>query len=375
MAARMWFAGKLGETGLATTIDGIGNVVGRSVGDHGKVLLLGSHLETQPFAGWLDGSLGTLFALEVVRAIKEADLPYAVDVGAWADEEGHFGTMLGSRSFCGMVSEETIDQARSKATGQPMREALADAGLAGRERVVMDPARYAGYLEAHIEQGDFLDSSGLRLGIVTGIVGIRTFRLASSGQQNHAGTTRMAARRDAGAALLRLWQAINSEFEANAGPTTVWTFGRMAFEPGAPSVIPGRAEATFQFRDEDPDRLARLEARLDAAVAAANHAGPCLIESTLMGSVDPSAMSKEFQEALERSAERFATGAHVRMPSGAGHDAQVFARCIPAGMLFVPSIGGISHHPDEDTADTDIVLGCQVFADAVVSLSEMPAPA
>ncbi|MCC2664646.1 MAG: Zn-dependent hydrolase, partial [Geminicoccaceae bacterium] len=246
--------------------------------------------------------------------------------------------------------------------------ALERAGYAGRPRAQIEPARYEGFLEAHIEQGDYLESSGLRVGIVTSIVAIWQYRIVFEGAQNHAGTTRMAVRKDAGLALVRLAAALDQRFPEVAGERTVWTTGRITLDPGAPSIIPGRAEMLFQFRDVDPDRLARLERALEELVAEADAAGPCRCRLEALSRSVPKLMDGRFQDALEQAAERHAPGAHMRMPSAAGHDAQILAQRVPAGMLFVPSIGGISHHWSENTADADIALGCQVMATAAATI-------
>jgi len=369
MEARRWLVERMTEAGLNASIDGIGTVLGRSASP-GPCLLIGSHLETQPYAGWLDGAMGVIYGLEVARAFRESPecRNLAIDVGAWADEEGHYGSMLGSRSFCGVLSEAEIDAAGNKMSGQKLRDALAEAGLSGRKRERLEAGRYLGYVEAHVEQGDLLDSSGLRLGIVTGIVGIYGYRFTALGQQNHAGTTRMATRKDAGVALMRLWHAIDQRFPAVAGPHSVWTTGRITLDPGATSVIPGKAEMQFQFRDIARERLAIMDEALLALVAEANARGPCRIEAEVIARTEPHAMDAALQEALERAAQARAPRMLVRMQSGAGHDAQIFAPHLPAGMLFVPSIAGISHHYAEDTREDDIVLGCQVLADAAASV-------
>jgi N-carbamoyl-L-amino-acid hydrolase len=359
--ARHWLAARLTEAGLDAEIDGIGNVIGRGRGE-GPFLLIGSHLETQSHAGWLDGAMGVMFGLEVARA-----LGHGIDVAGWADEEGHYGSFLGSRSFCGLVDEAELDACHNRDDGSPLRVALQRAGLAGRQRATIDPARYRGYLEAHIEQGDELDSSGKRLAVVTSIVGARNFRIAFEGAQNHAGTTRMAIRRDAGVALVRLASAIDRRFPHIAGPRTVWTVGRMTVQPGAPSIIPGRAEMLFQFRDTDSAVLDRLTDELEKLVAEAAQ-GPCKVTLEALSRSLPTAMDAGFQDALERVAEHYAPGLVVRMPSGAGHDAQILAKKLPAAMLFVPSIGGISHHWSEDTNEADIALGCAVLAEAAAEI-------
>jgi N-carbamoyl-L-amino-acid hydrolase len=373
MEARHWLAERMREAGLEPEIDGIGNVIGRSAAADaaGPRLLMGSHSESQPHAGWLDGALGVVYAIEVARALRED--PACAGLGGieaivFADEEGHYGSFNGSRSFCGELAEEEIDRLANRYDGTPLREALARAGLAGRPRARVDPARYAGFLEAHIEQGDYLESGGLGVGIVTSVVGIWQYRVTFEGQQNHAGTTRMPVRRDAGVALVRLCGAIERRFPEVTGPRSVWTTGRITLDPGAPSIVPGGAEMLFQFRDADPERLRLLERTLEELVAEADRAGPCRCRLEALSRSTPVVMDERFQDALERAAERHAPGQHMRMPSAAGHDAQILARRMPAGMLFVPSIGGISHHWTENTSDENIVLGCQVMATAAETI-------
>jgi len=369
VASRQWLADRMADAGLDALIDGIGNVLGKSLA-LGRKVLAGSHIESQNQAGWLDGALGVIFALETARALREdpAAGDIGVDVVAFCDEEGHFGAFLGSRSFVGDVTEADIDAARNRTTGQSMRDALAAAGYASRPRLRIDPRRYTGYFEAHIEQGSTLESGNLKIGVVTGLVGLWNFGITAAGQQNHAGTTMMWERRDAGAALVRLFVAIDRRFTEIRAARTVWTVGNVRFEPGEPSIIPGRAEAILQFRDVDAAVAQRFEAALHELAAEANRAGPC--EITIQGTrrSEPAAMDARFQQALEDAAARHAPGLSVRMPSGAGHDAQVVAREIPAAMMFVPSIGGISHHWSENTSDEDIVLGARVFTDAIASV-------
>jgi N-carbamoyl-L-amino-acid hydrolase len=364
LASLHWLADRLPEAGLTTTIDGIGNVLGSS-GKSGPKLLAGSHLESQNYAGWLDGPLGVVYALEAARVINsDPAATGAVEVAAWCDEEGHFGHFLGSRSYVGQVSEADIDAARDRTSGRTMREALRDAGLAGRARVGCEPGRHVGYLEAHIEQGDRLESSHLSIGVVTSIVGIWQYKISFAGEQNHAGTTRMGARKDAGLALARFCVSIDERFPAASGPRTVWTTGRITLDPGAPSIIPGAAEMLFQIRDDDPAIIARLETLLQTMADEANAAGPCSVAVERIRTGAPAMMDSGFQGAIEAASAAFAGGKSIRMPSGAGHDAQMLATVMPAGMLFVPSIGGISHHWTENTANADIVTGAQVFVDA-----------
>jgi beta-ureidopropionase / N-carbamoyl-L-amino-acid hydrolase len=358
-----WLAGKLPEAGLTSVVDGIGNVLGTST-KAGAKLLAGSHLESQNHAGWLDGPLGVVYALEAARVLNsDPDVNGAVEVASWCDEEGHFGQFLGSRSFVGAVSEADIDAARDRNDGRSMREALAAVGLAGRPRLRAVRGRYIGYLEAHIEQGETLETGGLKIGIVTSIVGIWQYRVSFAGEQNHAGTTRMAIRKDAGLALARFCVAIDEAFPAICGPRTVWTTGRIALDPGSPSIIPGRAEMIFQMRDVDAGVIARLEEKLRAMAAEATASGPCSVTVERLRTGAPAMMDTAFQDMIETAAGQLADGKSLRMPSGAGHDAQVLATIMPAAMLFVPSIGGISHHWTENTDDADIVTGAKVFVE------------
>jgi len=362
--SRQWLVKKLAEAGLTAEIDGIANVYGWDRSDGGKKLLMGSHIETQPHAGWLDGAMGVIFGLEAARALGGG-----IDVAAWFDEEGWFGGFPGSRSFCGLLPEAEIDTMKRRGDNVPLRAALEQAGWGGRKRIQANPARYLGYLEAHIEQGAELELTGDRIGIVTAIVGSHRFRIAFEGVQNHAGTTRMARRKDAGVALARLAVAINDRFPALVNERTVWTTGQITVEPGSPSIVPGKAEMVFQFRDTDPEILARLGRELTLLVEEAR-LGPCKVSLITTGTTSPAAMDARFQGAFEASAAKHAPGMFQLMPSGAGHDAQILSTIMPAGMLFVPSIGGISHHYAEDTSDADLVLGCQVFVDAAAALLE-----
>ena len=359
-----WLAEKLPDAGLMAEIDGIGNVFGTST-KPGPKLLAGSHLESQNYAGWLDGPLGVIYALEAARVLNpDAAVGGVVEVAAWCDEEGHFGNFLGSRSYVGGVTEADIDSARDRTTGRALRDALRDAGLAGRPRVAAEPGRHIGYLEAHIEQGEVLESRDLSIGVVTSIVGIWQYRIGFTGEQNHAGTTRMAVRRDAGLALARFCVAIDDRFPGHCGPRTVWTTGRITLDPGAPSIIPGHAEMLFQIRDDDPDVIRRLEDLLRRMAADVTAEGRCSVAVERIRTGAPAMMDGTIQHAIEAASAAIANGRSIRMPSGAGHDAQVLATIMPAGMLFVPSIGGISHHWTENTADTDIAIGAQVFVEA-----------
>ncbi len=354
MQSRAWLMDRMTEVGLQPEMDGIGNVLGRHPGP-GPKLLVGSHIESQNEAGWLDGALGVVAAVALARA----GIP--CDCIAFADEEGHYGGFVGSRSFTGLLPDAEIDTLTNRYHGKPLRQALAEAGLSGRPRLAMEAGRYKGFLEMHIEQGTTLERAGHQVGVVTGIVAIWQYRITFAGMQDHAGGTTMAERRDAGRAAVRLLYWLDEEFPRHCGPRTVWTAGRIAVTPGAASIIPGTAEVLFQFRDIDTDVLDRLDAVLRRGVQELNRTDRCEATLEVMSQSSPALCDPDLQDALSAAAAELAPGRWQRMPSGAGHDAQYMARHIPSAMLFAPSINGISHHWAEDTAPDDLAMGLRVL--------------
>ena len=364
MTSRHWLADRMAEVGLEPTIDGVGNVLGRSPLS-GPKLLVGSHIETQNEAGWLDGALGVVSAVALARA----GIP--CDCIAFVDEEGHYGSFVGSRSFTGLLPEEEIDTLANRYHGKPMRDALQEAGLAARPRLAMEPGRYKGFLEMHIEQGTTLEQAGHQIGVVTGIVAIWQYRITFEGMQDHAGGTTMAERRDAGLSAVRLLVWLDQEFPRHCGPRTVWTCGRIAVTPGAASIIPGSAEVLFQFRDIDMAVLERLDEVLRRGVQEVNRTGRCPATLEVLSQSKPAPCDDAMQESLAQAAAALTPGRWQRMPSGAGHDAQYMARQMPAAMLFVPSIRGISHHWAEDTAPEDLAMGLRVLVDGARRFMEI----
>lgn len=313
MQSRHWLMERMRECGLEPSMDGIGNVFGRHPGP-GPHLLVGSHIESQNQAGWLDGALGVMAGVALARA----GLP--VDVVAFADEEGHYGSFIGSRSLIGLLEEREIDTLTNRYHGKLLRQALKEAGLEGLPRPRLDPGRYKGFFEMHIEQGTQLESQSLRTGVVTGIVAIWQYRIAIEGMQDHAGGTTMAERRDAGLTAVRLLARIDREFPMLCGPRTVWTCGRIALDPGAPSIIPGRAEVLFQIRDIDTDVLARLERCMRAIVQEMNRTERTISTIEVMSQSKPAPCDPVMQAALAEAATRHANGQWQHMPSGAGHE-------------------------------------------------------
>lgn len=368
MAARRWLVDQMQDAGLDAAIDGAGNVVGISR-NPGPAVIVGSHSDTQPRGGWLDGAMGVMYAIEIARALGDdaATAHLAVDVVAWSDEEGTYTSFLGSNSFVGQLTEEILQH--TEAGGETVAEALERVGLGGVERARFDPDRHIAFLEPHIEQGPHLDDSGKRIGVVTSIVGIRSLRVTFIGEQNHAGSTPMARRKDAGAAMFAFAVAMRERLMATAGPVSVWNIGNARLVPGGESIVPGRAELVVQFRDPSEAVLDAMQAAIVAAADETRRQWP--VEVTVVPQRQPESpadMDPALRRQLCDAAERRVPGEWVEMPSAAVHDAMIMSQHVPSAMLFIPSIGGVSHDFSENSTDLDIVTGCQVLADAVVSV-------
>ena len=364
LAARRWLEGRMREAKLVAAIDRYGNVYGRNPGAK-RAVLIGSHSDSVPRGGWLDGAMGVIYGLEIARACIEQKSAAAVDVISFQDEEGRFLPLLGVKSFCGRLDEAAAAQARGSAP-HPLSEALVASGFTAPP-ARLDPARHHAYLEAHIEQGPKLEAARKRIGVVTGIVGIRRLRITARGQADHAGTTPMAMRKDAGATLIRLAGAVLDGFAAMAAADTVWNIGVVELHPGAANVVPSQASMMVEFRDMDAGLLERMRAQLEGFVGAAGR-GPVAVELEETARIEPAPMDRRLGGVIAE-ASRAQGEEPMVMASGAGHDAMVISRELPSAMLFIPSIGGRSHDIAEDTSEEDIVLGCRVLAAAVERLS------
>lgn len=361
--AREWLAAQFAGAGLMPYFDPVGNLFGLA-GD-GPTLLMGSHSDTQPEGGWLDGALGVMVALEVARAAREAGGP-AISVVSFQDEEGRYGVTTGSTVWAG---------AKSLAEADALTDADGVTFAAGRARMAhlvtgdfLDPGRFTGFIEAHIEQGPYLDQSGEHVGVVTSIVGIRDMRITLTGQSNHAGTTPMYLRRDAFQGLAAFNQRLGERLQAVMRPETVWTIGHVSIHPNGSSIVPGRVTFSMQWRDGEVERLAAMEAIIRETIAEVSKERGLDLEIGGMLGLEPVAMDPRLRKALADAAEAEAPGKWRQMPSGALHDATNVARHMPAAMLFVPSINGVSHNFDEDTHEEDLVVGLNVLARAVRTL-------
>lgn len=362
IAARQWLMGRMDEAGLRVHVDPVGSVWGL---EDGPSILLGSHSDSQPEGGWLDGALGVIAALEIARAAREAGGP-AVSVVSFQDEEGRFGVTTGSTVWSGAVSLEVADGFRDR-DGVTFAEARGR--MAHLAQGWVDPGRFSGFIEMHIEQGPWLDQAGEAVGVVSDIVGIRDMRITLSGEQNHAGTTPMHLRKDAFQALSEINTRLNAAFAGVVAPATVWTIGHVRLHPNASSIVPGKATFSMQWRDASTGRLMEMEEIIRTTVRAVAEARGLDVEWGDLLGLEPVAMDARLRGALAEASERVAPGRWREMPSGALHDATNVARHMPVAMLFVPSIGGISHDFAEDTNERDLVTGLQVLAAAVGRLT------
>ncbi|MFP5505627.1 MAG: Zn-dependent hydrolase [Gammaproteobacteria bacterium] len=372
MQAREWFVARIADAGLDTYIDGAANIHARLGWDGERAsVMTGSHLDTVPGAGHLDGALGVLVGLECLRCLRESGLPLRrpLEAVAFTDEEGRFGGMFGSQAICGMLSPERIHTARDL-DGISISEAMAARGFNAMDalRAQRRPDSLHAFLELHIEQGPVLDRQGVRIGVVEGIVGLFKWNARLIGLANHAGTTPMDMRRDAFQGLAELAGEIPRILEEDGGSRSVATIGRVELFPGAANVVPGRAEFSLEVRDTDPVVLANLAAAFRRALSAIARRRDLMFEFEVLSELEPVRCDPLVMDAIEESARELGA-AQLRLPSGAAHDTQMLARLTRAGMIFVPSKEGRSHSPAEWTAWEDIETGANVALNALYRLA------
>jgi N-carbamoyl-L-amino-acid hydrolase len=370
LEARAWYRDRAAQDGLEVRVDGAGNhsAVLRSGPPRARTLLLGSHLDSVPNGGCFDGAYGVLAALEVLRVVQAAGVRLAVHLEAvdFTDEEGTLVGLLGSQAVAGRLTAEALQWprgGRAQLEAGLARAELTEAALLAARR---DPDTLAGYLELHIEQGPFLHEAGLDIGIVSAIVGVHSYELTFVGEANHAGTTPMLRRKDASLAasafVLEAQERVVRDF-----PEAVVNVGAMHLAPGVFNIVPGRAELALEFRAADTDRLAELHSTLMAVGQAQAERYQVAFNARHHGYLAPAPMDAHFQTALLAAAQELGFSTQ-RMPSGAFHDAQSLTLICPAGMIFVPSVRGVSHSPQEYTTWDDCVRGANVLLQAALRL-------
>ena len=369
-AGRDWLVGEMRALGMAVSIDMIGNIWGvRAGAEEGPPVMLGSHIDSVATGGLYDGALGVLAGLEIAAALERAGLRtrWPLAVAAFTNEEGArfapdmmgSGVHQGALSLDAMLSVVGVD-------GAVLGDELRRIGYAGD--IPPRSLTPRAYLELHIEQGPVLEQAGARIGVVTGVQGISWTEVVFEGQSNHAGTTPIALRRDAGLAAARL--AVEARAIADeAGPPQVATVGAIALSPGLVNVVAERATMTVDLRHTDDAALEAAEARLAEAAAVIAAAEGCRVKLRSLARFAPVAFDPALVDAVEATARARGLSCR-RMPSGAGHDAQMFAPNCPTAMVFVPSVGGLSHNVAEHTEPEDLIAGAQVALDVVLPLLE-----
>jgi allantoate deiminase len=364
-------AGWMREAGLEARVDPIGNVVGRIEGatPATRTLLIGSHLDTVRNAGRYDGPLGVLAGIAVAQRVAGEALPFALEVLAFADEEGlRYGTpYLGSRVVAGSFRDEDLD--RVDVDGIAMRDAITAAG--GDPTALAAEARPAGsllgYVELHIEQGPVIESLGGHVGVVSAIAGRTRARLELIGRAGHAGTVPMALRHDPLVVAARIVERVDAIARAG-GEAVVATVGELTVEPGAANVIPGRVALTVDLRAPgDAVRLAAWESIADRINRLAAEGG---VEARALELEHTAAVACDLRLRVLLGASAKARGADApTLVSGAGHDAVILADVAPVAMLFVRSPGGVSHHPDEGLREEDVAVALDVLEEFVRALA------
>ena len=353
---------------LEVRIDAAGNLIGRREGSDRKLslIVLGSHTDSVPHGGNYDGDVGVMGAIEVAQQLRDRHirLRHALEVVDFTDEEGG---LVGSRAMAGHLQSATLDLVN--ASGRSVRDGIRLLGGDADDiaRAARGRGEITAYLELHIEQGGNLERTHTDIGVVEGIVGIHWWEATVTGVANHAGTTPMDQRHDALLAASELVLAVNAAATEVPG-RQVATVGRIRAEPGAPNVIPGKVVLSIEVRDLDAERIAAVFERIRTRAAAIAQARGSSIEfRDLEATAAPALTDPRLQRIIDGAAHALGLTT-LLMPSGAGHDAQDIALIAPIGMIFVPSMGGISHSPREYTAPADIAHGVNVLMGAVLAI-------
>lgn len=369
---KKWLLERMEEAGLETRVDGAGNMIGLWKGADPTlpVMMVGSHIDTVPCAGTLDGALGVLSGLEAIQALRDDGFSpeRSIELISFADEEGRFGGMFGSQSFAGMVTPETLDTA-ADLDGVKLADAMKACGmdpwLALEAR--RDPATVAGYLELHIEQGPVLDTAGESLGVVESITGLFKWAVTMRGEANHAGTTPMNLRKDAFMGVADFAHEVPRIIEEVGGEHSRATIGKIGLHPGSANTVPGAATFSLDVRDTDEAVMDELALAFRRALSAIARRRGLMFEFQEESRIRPVRCDAQLTELLADGAETLGLS-HRRMPSGAAHDAQIVATVAPVAMVFVASRAGRSHSPAEWSSWDDIHAGARILRHALENL-------
>lgn len=367
---RQYIVSLMREAGLAVRVDAAGNIIGRREGREPQrpSIMFGSHIDAVPQGGNYDGDLGVIAAIECAQVLHENGITtrHPLEVIVFIDEEGG---LTGSRAVIGHLTSEALDVVSH--SGKTIRDGIR---FLGGDPDRLDEARrregdIAAFIELHVEQGGSLESQGIDIGVVEGIVGIEWWDVTIDGFANHAGTTPMDQRNDALLAAAHLIIAVNETVTGVQG-RHVGTVGRIRAEPGAPNVIPGRVVMSLELRDLSAEKIQSLFNTIrDEAERIAAETGTQISFSHLDVTAVPAPTDPRVREIIAVAAEELGLS-YQYMPSGAGHDAQDMARLFPTGMIFVPSVGGISHSPDEYTRPEDMANGANVLLRTILKIDQ-----
>lgn len=372
MAGRRWLQDKIREAGLELYVDGAANIHARLGWDGERPsVMTGSHLDSVPGAGHLDGALGVVVGLECLRRLKELDraLRLPLESISFSDEEGRFGGMLGSQAVSGRLTPEDIYNARDL-EGNGLVEAMRTCGLNAMDalRARRAPESVHAFVELHIEQGPVLDRHGVPVGIVDAIAGLFKWEVHLLGGANHAGSTPMDMRKDAFQGLAELASEVPRILEENGSARSVATIGRVELSPGAANVVPGRADFSLEVRDTDPRVLQELTDAFRKALSAIARRRDLMFEFEVLSEIPPVRCDPGILEIIQGTAQALDAPSLV-LPSGAAHDTQMMAGLARAGMIFVPSKDGRSHSPAEWTQWEDIETGANVTLNTLYRLA------
>tara|TARA_R110002096_G_scaffold4501_29_gene21254 strand:+ start:6924 stop:8207 length:1284 start_codon:yes stop_codon:yes gene_type:complete len=375
MEGKRWLLHRIEENGLEPNSDGAANISGVLKGKSDSPrIFVGSHIDTVPCAGMLDGTLGVVVGLECLRTLKAAKFSpeRSMELIAFSDEEGRFGGTFGSEAFTGILTLDKVQNAVDLG-GTKLSDAMLAHGLDPMKALESrrSPDEIDSYLELHIEQGPVLDESHLQVGIVSSITGLQSWSLRFTGEANHAGTTPMDYRKDAFMGLADFAHELPRILEENGGENSRATIGKAEILPGAPNSVPGMVEFSLDFRDPSTEILADLSLAFQKALAAISRRRGLKFEFNLQGEILPVSSEERLVSLLETEAERLGLRS-LKMLSGAAHDAQLVGRIAPMAMIFVPSRGGMSHSPAEWTAWEDVEAGANLMLAALCQLGNQP---
>jgi N-carbamoyl-L-amino-acid hydrolase len=371
MASRRWLMQTLESEGFETEMDGAANVYGR-LGPGGKpTVTVGSHLDTVPAGGMFDGALGVVAGLEVLRRCKEMNLEpkWPLELLATSEEEGRFGGMLGAQAIAGDLTPDVILNAHD-ADGNRLVDAMTAAGLEPLRALEARrlPESMRAFVELHVEQGPVLEQTGNTIGVVDSISGVYKWIVRLIGKADHAGTAPMHMRSDAFRGLADFAHEIPRIIEEDGTDRSRLTVGKVELKPGSPHTIPGEALFTLVGRDSDESIMEALGNSCRKSLSAIARRHKLMFEYEQVSWLKPMACDTAIVDLLERQARRLDLS-FERMPSGAGHDTQFLAEITRAGMLFVPSMGGVSHSPDEWTHWADVERGANLLLEAAIELA------